>query len=137
MDMGCDDYIWYGIRDGFISEIFWVVPGGLYDLNNMELAKQFIDESMIMYSSCEDGVMKINFSAVTRVGEREISYTICTIDKLPKIEAAELLTVATSPEFVPEDADIIFEEVLFELGAKDEEVKRIMDMHRNMPCEEY
>lgn len=136
MDMGCDDYIWYGIRDGFISKIFWVVPEGLYDLSKIELARQFISESMIIDSSCEDGVMKIEFSANTRVGEREISYTICTLDKLPKIEAAEMLTVATSPEFVPEAADCVFEKVLHELGAKDEETERIMDMHRDMPCKE-
>jgi hypothetical protein len=135
MEMGCDDYIWYGIRDGFISKIFWVVPEGLYDLGSMELAKQFISESMIIDSSCEEGVMKIKFSVSTRVGEKEISYTICTIDKLPKIEGAEMLTVATSPEFVPEAADCVFERVLNELGAADEEIKRIMDMHANMPCE--
>lgn len=133
MDMGCDDYIWYGIRDGFISKIFWVIPEGLYDLTNIELSKQFISESMIIHSSCEDGLMKIIFSANTRIGEREIDYTICTIDKLPQIESAELLTVATSPEFVPEAADHVFEKVLCELGAKDEEIERIMDMHRNMP----
>lgn len=135
MDMGCDDYIWYGIRDGFISEIFWVVPEGLYDLGSIELAKQFISENMIIDCSCEDGVIKIKFSAHTRVGEREINYTICSIDKLPKIEGVEMLTVATSPEFVPESADSVFEKVLHELGAAREEIKRILDVHVNMPCE--
>lgn len=134
-DMGCDDYIWYALRDGFISKIYWVIPDGLYDLSNIELSRQFISESMILNCSCEDRAMKIRFSVNTRIGEREIDYTICTIDKLPYIESAEMLTVATSPEFVPETADSVFEKVLFELGAKDEEIKRIIDMHRSMPVE--
>lgn len=136
MDMACDDYIWYGIRDGFISRIFWVIPEGLYDLSNRELSRQFISESMINHVNCGDGIMEISFSVNTRIGEREILYSICTIDKLPEIEAAELLTVATSPEFVPEAADCVFEKVLHELGAKDEEIERIMKLHREMPGEE-
>lgn len=132
-DMGCDDYIWYGIRDGFISKIFWVVPKGLYNLGNLELSRQFIEESMIIQSSCDNNIMKIKFNVYTRVGEREIDYTICTIDDLPEIESAELLTVATSPEFVPEAADSIFENLLYELGANEEETVRIMNIHRDMP----
>lgn len=133
MDMGCDDYIWYGIRDGFISKIFWVIPEGLYDLGNIELSRQFIAEDMIIQSSCEKDAMKIKFSVNTRIGEREIDYIICTIDKLPEIDSAALLTVATSPEFVPEAADCVFEKVLHELGAGDEEIERIMKMHQEMP----
>lgn len=134
-DMGCDDYIWYALRDGYISKIFWVIPDGLYDLSNIELSTQFISKNMILNCSCEDRAMKIRFLVKTRIGEREIDYTICTIDKLPHIESAEMLTVATSPEFVPEAADFVFEKVLFELGAKDEEIRRIIGIHKSMPAE--
>lgn len=132
-DMSCDDYIWYAIRDGFISRIYWVIPDGLYNLEDKELAYRFISSDMLESCSYTDNMLNINFSIKTRVGEKNIQYSICTLDNLPEFNEIDMLTTATSPEFIPQAADKYIEETLGLLGASCEDIMRIMTLHKEMP----
>jgi hypothetical protein len=134
-DMGCDDYLWYAIRDGFISKLYWVVPKGLYDLEDISIAKKFLPESMISDCSISNGMLNINFNVITGHGEKNIDYHITSMDRLPCFQNIEMLTVATSPEFVPEACDIHFFRALSLIGASESQIERIRLMHSEM--EEY
>lgn len=132
IDMGCDNYIWYGIRDGYISKIYWVVPDGLYDLSDPELACRFLGKNILACHNYVDGRLLMKMNVKTRTGDKVIDYTVCTLDKLPEINGVELLTVATSPEFTPEEADAEIFKALELLGASDEEFGRIKKLHFEM-----
>lgn len=132
-DMGCDDYIWYAIRDGFISKLYWVVPENLYDLSSSSIVKRFIPENMIKYYIYENEILNIIFNVKTRLGNRIIDYKICTIENLPQFKMPELITVATSPEFIPQSADNEIFKALELLGAGNDEIERIKRMHSEMP----
>lgn len=134
-DMGCDDYIWYAIRDGFISKIYWVIPEGLYNLRETDLAKRFISKDMLKNYSYEDNMLKIDFEVETRLGKREIKYSICTLKALPCFDRIDFMTVATSPEFIPQDADMDIYKALKLLGASSEDIERISKMHKDMPSD--
>lgn len=135
-DMSCDDYIWYAIRDGFIEKIYWVIPEGLYDLSDGSLPERFIQREMTESTSYSDGVLNIKFKVITRFGEKVIDYTVTTIEKLPVLMGCELLTAATSPEFIPLAADKLIKDALEKLGADGETVERIMKQHFEMPDKE-
>ncbi|EYE89158.1 hypothetical protein Q428_04265 [Fervidicella metallireducens AeB] len=132
-DMGCDDYIWFAIRDGFISKIIWVIPDGLYDLSEADLAKKFIPEDMILDYRYEENQLKIKFEVDTRIGNRVIEYCICNLLHLPAFENIEMMTVATSPEFTSESCDKEMMRALTFLGASEDEITRIMKLHKEMP----
>lgn len=132
-DMGCDDYIWYALRDGFISRLYWIVPEGLLDFKNKELHRKFISDEMLIDFKNYDDKLEMTFKVLTRIGEKKIPYTICTADKLCIREKPELMTVATSPEFVPLKADESIFSALKELGASYSDVERITKMHTEMP----
>lgn len=132
-DMGCDDYIWYAIRDGFVSKIYWVIPEGLYNLNETALAKRFISKDMLKDYRYEDNMLKIDFEVKTRLGKRDIVYNICTLKNLPCFDKIDFMTVATSPEFIPKDADEDIYKTLKLLGAGSEDIERIVKMHNEMP----
>lgn len=131
-DMGCDDYLWYAIRDGFISELYWVIPDGLYNLSDSEIPKKFLPENMLTYYGYENGTLNIKFDVITRLGEKTIEYHITTLNKLVHFNDIEMITVATSPEFVPESCDKHFFKALSLLGADENEIERIKVMHSEM-----
>lgn len=132
-DMGCDDYIWYAIRDGYISRLFWVIPDNLYDLSNATIAEKFISKDMLKEYKFEDNILKIKFQVITRFGRKDLDYWILGIDDLPPIDCCDMLTLATSPEFIPQSADEGIKNTLELLGASEEDVTRIMKIHTEMP----
>lgn len=131
-DMNCDDYIWYAIRDGFISSIYWIPPNGLYDLSQEKIAEKFIPKEILKDYYYEDEILNILLKVNTRKGMKIVDYKITTIDNLPKFDGCNLMTVATSPEFTPEITDKYIFDALKLLGAGDEDVKRIEKIHKDM-----
>jgi len=129
LDMNCDDYMWYAIRDGFISEIYWVVPDNSYDLKDEKVYKKFVPQNLLKSLVIEENLIHYTFDILTRIGEKTIDYFVLTFDKLPYFENIDLVTVATSPEFYSEKADEYIFKALYLLGANDEEIERIKKFH--------
>lgn len=132
-DMGCDDYIWYAIRDSFVSEVYWVIPDNSYNLCSEEFINRTLPRDMLVTYEYAGGMLHAVLRVITREGERDIKYIITHLDNLPSFDNVEMLTVATSPEFVPEAADNGFSLALEKLGASEVERARIMKMHSDMP----
>lgn len=134
-DMGCDDYIWYAIRDSFVDRVYWVIPENSYDIYSQEFIERTLPKSMLLGYRHEDNMLKAVLSVNTRDGEKEIEYNITHLEDLSSFNDIEMLTLATSPEFVPLSADFEFERAMRLIGAGEDEVKKIMKSHRDMPKE--
>lgn len=142
-DIACYNYIWYAIRDGYINEMYWVIPDnhdiavklnsfrkiqvGSHDYNTKieELKRLSIDEKMIKSFEVIGNVIKI---------ESLIHIYICTAENLPIFnEKVKKVTVATSPEFIPEEADVLIEPFFKLLKVSEEATNNILKQHREMP----
>ncbi|SEF78904.1 hypothetical protein SAMN05660865_01015 [Caloramator fervidus] len=131
-DMNCDDYMWYAIRDGFISKIYWVVPYNSYNLNDPKVAEKFVPQKLVKSINIKNNCIDYTLEVITRLGIKNIEYSILTFENLPNFKEIELLTVATSPEFYSEKADTYIFKALSLLGATEEELERIKKFHEKM-----
>lgn len=133
-DIGCYNYLWYAVRDGYVDEIYWVVPESQSFLISEEGAGRIIDKSLIKSSTLDDSGLHIYFSCIDIKGkEKEIPLHVMKIEMLPNMDAeCSIVTIATSPEFIPEKADSLVPELLDCFGA-DESVKaNILNQHKDL-----
>lgn len=140
-EIGCHNYLWYAIRDGYIDEIYWVVPESQDFLISEENAKRIIDKALITRVAEDDIGLHIYFNCINIEGkEKEISLHVCKIERLPYIGGkCDRVTIATSPEFIPEKADGMIRELLDCFGADESLKANIYRQHRDMllkPVEE-
>lgn len=132
IDMNCDDYLWYALREEFISEIYWVCPEILFENGRMDTVKGTISPSMISRMEIQDRILNIDFSIISRAGaNRNIKLHILRIEDLPFFQNdAVLLTMATSPEFIPSCADKLIDIVNSYINFNAENLQYVKKQHK-------
>lgn len=133
-DIACYNYIWYGIRDGYIDEVYWVIPDSLKDLLDVEKADRIINSGLIASKAVDENGLHILMQCIVITGEvKEIPLHICTIDQLPEFKrVCDNVTIATSPEFVPAAGDELVFELLEGFGASKAAAQNIYNQHKDM-----
>ena len=133
-DLACYNYIWYGIRDGYIGEVYWVIPDSLKKLIDVKEAGSIINNDLILTKAVDEEGMHILIECVIITGEvKQIPIHICTIDQLPNVKGVcEHVTIATSPEFVPAASDEFVFELLEDFGASEAVAQNIYKQHKDM-----
>lgn len=111
--LGCYNYLWYAIRDGYTDEIYWVLPASLQHLISLEEAGRIVHPSIIEETCQDDEGLHIKMECIDITGTvRQILLHVCEISQLPYFgRSCEKVTIATSPEFIPAKAD----EMVFDL----------------------
>lgn len=134
MDMNCDDYLWKAIRDDFINEIYWICPENSIDLNDVHLPPKIINPQMIKEISVMDGFINIDFDIINRLGaQKTIQLHILSIDNLfPFSSDAVMMTMATSPEFIPSMADTLIDDINSIIGFSEENYSYVKNQHVQM-----
>ena len=133
-DIACYNYIWYGIRDGYIGEVYWIIPDSLKELQDVEKAGSIINNDLIITKTVDLNGMHILMQCTIITGEvKQIPIHICTLDQLPElIGVCENVTIATSPEFVPASGDELVFELLEAFGASKDMAQNIFRQHKDM-----
>ena len=137
--LACYNYLWYGLRDGYIDEVFWVIPDELESLLSESRAGEIINKALIEKCDLEEGVLNIIFKCVDISGvQKSIRLCVCTLDRLPPFDEAkycrsiERVTIATSPEFIPEQADELIYDLLGGFGLDKELCDNVYRQHKKM-----
>lgn len=117
-ELGCYNYLWYAIRDGYADEIYWVLPESLHHLIKLEEAGRIVHPSIIGEACLDDGGLHIKMACIDIAGTvRQILLHVCEIRQLPYFgRSCEKVTIATSPEFIPAKADDLVFELLDGFG---------------------
>jgi hypothetical protein len=133
-ELGCYNYLWYAIRDGYVNEIYWVLPDALKHIINCGSAGEIINKDLIAESREDEAGLHISFRCIDINGvDKAIMLHVCTIEQLPYFGAkCRRVTIATSPEFIPEKADKLVYELLESFGADDALKQNIYRQHKDM-----
>ena len=133
-EIGCYNYLWYAIRDGYTDEIYWVVPHSLKHMTSSSCAGEIINESLITGVREDEIGLHIYFRCIDLEGmEKEIVLHVCLVEDLPVIAAeCKRVTIATSPEFIPSGADELVFELLECFGADDSLRQNVYRQHKDM-----
>lgn len=134
LDMNCDDYIWYAIRDCFINEIYWVYPEDAICIKNEQDIYKMLGKDIVNNYEILEDVIKIDMKIVDYYGKmKEIKYNILNIDKLPKFNnEVLLLTLATSPEFIPKSADFLIDDLNSVFHFNEQNVLYVKNQHKKL-----
>jgi hypothetical protein len=134
IDMNCDDYLWFALRDDFIDEIYWVCPEDTIYLSDRNSAMNIIGPGMVNNMELVGDIVNIDFEVINRSGtEKKIKLHVLTIDNLPELKnSTAMLTMATSPEFVPSAADKLIGEINTYLNFSADNIEYVKRMHENM-----
>ncbi|MDF2520601.1 MAG: hypothetical protein K0R84_1229 [Clostridia bacterium] len=130
----CYNYIWYGIRDEYIGEVYWVIPNSIKELMEPHRAPEIINKELISEVHRDDRGLHIIIECIVITGElKKVPVHVCTIDMLPHFDAVcHKVTLATSPEFVPASCDDFVFEFLLSFGGSKETAQNIYNQHKNM-----
>jgi hypothetical protein len=133
-DIGCYNFIWYGIRDGFIGEVYWVIPDSLKELLHVKNAGNIINNSLIIDKAVDERGLHIRMECIVLTGVlKQITVHVCTIDQLPDFNrVCDHVTIATSPEFVPAACDELVLELLDAFGVSTVVSQNIYNQHKDM-----
>lgn len=132
--LGCQNYLWHSIREGLISEIYWVFPDGAVDITDPGLLQTMFAPSQLGHVSLQDDILHVDLRCELPCGqEKKVAYHLLQAADLPVFRTtAEIITVATSPEFIPREAD----KLIFSVGRffhLDETViKNVVNQHTEM-----
>lgn len=140
-ELRCYNYLWYAIRDGYVDEIYWVLPTSLKHLMNEESAGLIVNKALIRECSRDEYGLHINFDCIDISGtEKSIRLHVCELAMLPKFNrTCDKVTIATSPEFIPERADCLIGELFKGFGADESAIGNINRQHKallDIPGEE-
>jgi hypothetical protein len=133
-DIGCYNFIWYGIRDGFIGEVYWVIPDSLKELLHVKNAGNIINNSLIIDKAVDERGLHIRMECIVITGVlKQMTVHICTIDQLPDFNrVCDNVTIATSPEFVPAACDELVFELLDAFSVSTVVSQNIYNQHKDM-----
>jgi|GEM_PF-1391977 len=133
-DIGCYNYIWYGIRDCFIEEVYWVIPDSMKTILDLEKADTIINSSLIIEKTLDAEGLHILMECIVITGEvKQIPVHISTVEQLPEFEGScDKVTIATSPEFVPAASDVLVFELMEAFGASRDMAQNIYKQHKDM-----
>lgn len=135
VEMNCDDYLWYAMRDDFVSDIYWVCPDDSPYIGNLTLSQNMICPSMIKKIEKSNNAINIDFEVINRVGiKKDKRLFVLGIDSLPVFkDPVSMLTFSTSPEFIPGFADRLIDEVDSILHFNRDNIEYVKRMHEIMP----
>lgn len=133
-DIGCYNYIWYGIRDGYLGEVYWVIPDSIKEFMELENAQRIVNKELIQEVYKDDRGLHIIMGCTIVTGEvKQIPVNVCTIDLLPMFNACcDKVTLATSPEFLPAAADELVYDYIQCFGASRDMAQNIFNQHKTM-----
>ncbi len=133
-NMGCHNYIWYGIRDEYINEVIWVIPDSLSHLLQENQAESIIHNALIKEKHVDSKGLHILMECIVISGETKlIPVRVCTLAQLTDIEGTcAKITIATSPEFIPEEADEFVFELFDAFGVPVSTAENIYKQHKEM-----
>lgn len=131
--LGCQNYLWHAIRENLVREIYWVTPPGLLDLAAFDPRQSFSPEQITSVHVTASGIT-IDLKQILGDTKRDIKYRILTAEELPVFnQPAEIITLATSPEFIPAAADRLIRPVCTLLGIPPEKAAQLWQTHQAMP----
>lgn len=55
--LGCQNYLWHSIREGLVSEIYWVLPDNLLDNSDTSILNQMFYPFQLGDSSYRDNIL--------------------------------------------------------------------------------
>lgn len=133
-DIGCHNYIWYGIRDGFIGEVIWVIPDSMDYLLQVDQAEHIVSKELIQKKYEDAKGVHMILECTTITGDvKHIPFHVCKAEQLPELCGnCSKVTIATSPEFIPEEADALVYELFEAFGAPASTAENIYRQHKEM-----
>lgn len=132
--LGCQNYLWHSIREGLIEEIYWVFPRDIIDTSNPNTAFKMFSPQQIENISVEGNILQLDLVCLTPAGTRKtVAYHILKAEDLPVFkETAEIITIATSPEFIPPQYDKLVQLVGNILELPQSLIDNILTKHQEM-----
>jgi len=132
--LGCQNYLWHSIREGLISEIYWVFPDLLLDLGDSHLISRMFSPAQLGLVDFKDNILHVELNCTLLGGQaKKVSYHLLSAKHLPNFEdTAEIITVASSPEFIPRQADDRLLSIGKLLDFDEEIVQRVLTQHKEM-----
>lgn len=131
--LGCQNYLWHAIREGLLGEIYWVIPDGLLDTSDTNLVANMFTPEQVADVSTQAGILHIELICQTPAGEKIIPYHILSAQQLPIFnQRAQIITVATSPEFIPREADYLVSSMGKELQIDQSVLAKVLQQHQEM-----
>ncbi|CCO09296.1 hypothetical protein [Desulforamulus hydrothermalis] len=132
--LGCQNYLWHAIREGLVAEIYWVFPDGALDLKKPGLLLSMFAPSQLGEFFLQDNVLHAELLCELPGGRpHKVNYHLLQADSLPVFRTtAEIITVATSPDFIPRQADRLISSVGQLLGIDEKVIDNILKQHAGM-----
>ncbi len=133
-ELGCYNYLWYAIRDGYVDEVYWVLPDSLDCLVSQDKASRIIHASLIQETSLDDKGLHIQMQCIDITGyARHVLLHVCQLHQLPYFgKTCDKVTIATSPEFIPAKADALIFELCDGFGVDRSVAHNIYQQHQDM-----
>lgn len=130
----CYNYLWYAIRDCYVNEIFWIIPSEISNIIDIDYAKNIININLIKQVFLNNQVLTIIFECICINNERKtITLHVCTIDNMPLYNiTCDFVTIATSPEFIPQAADNLIFELFNEFSVDFCVCQNIYNQHKDL-----
>ncbi|MEG6521478.1 hypothetical protein [Desulfotomaculum sp. 1211_IL3151] len=132
--LGCQNFLWHSIREGLVSEIFWVFPDNAVDLTKENLVYDIFTTEQLNNFYLKDNVLNIELNCLLPGNKpKTIHYHLLKAEDLPVFEeTVEITTVATSPEFIPRQADSLIVSIGQWLKLSPSLIENILMQHRAM-----
>lgn len=132
--LGCQNYLWHSIREGLIAEIYWVFPNNIVDTSNPDTVCKMFSPSQVENVSVEGNILHLDLVCLLPGGTRKtVAYHILKAEDLPIFkETAEIITIATSPEFIPPQYDKLIQIVGNTLEIPQDLIDNILTKHQEM-----
>ncbi|WP_041274941.1 hypothetical protein [Desulforamulus reducens] len=132
--LGCQNFLWHSIREGLISEIYWVFPDKALDLTDNNIVMSMFTVDQIKNYYLKDNILNIEINCLLPGGQpKNILYHLLKATDLPLFnQKAEIITVATSPEFIPRQADPLVTSVGRYLNLETSMLENILQQHLDM-----
>lgn len=132
--LGCQNFLWHSIREGLVSEIYWVFPDNAVDLLKENLVYDIFTTEQLNNFYLRDNILNIELNCLLPGNKpKTILYHLLKAEDLPVFgETAEITTVATSPEFIPRQADSLIVSIGQWLKLSPSLIENILTQHRDM-----
>lgn len=137
--LGCQNYLWHSIREGLVGEIYWVLPENTLDITNPEILYSMFSPDQVGEVQVKDHILRAELLCVLP-GEKTkvIPYHLLQAKDLPSFhQEAEIITIASSPEFIPRQADHLIESAGKIFGLADNLLKKVLGQHQEMKTTEF
>lgn len=132
--LGCQNFLWHSIREGLVAELYWVMPENTLDITKPDIIYSMFTPGQLGKVEVKDHILRAELLCVLP-GEKTkvIPYHLLQAKDLPHFQQeAEIITIASSPEFIPPQADHLIASVGNILGLPEELVNKVLQQHQEM-----